>query len=76
MAVIAKDAGAASSGIAVAVSQTSDPQGTWNYYSVTVGNQGVWVDFPTLGFNKDWNRRPGERDRQQRVLRQQPRLGF
>ena len=32
------------------VSQTGDPTGSWNLYRIDT----EWVDFPTLGFNKDW----------------------
>lgn len=35
----------------VGVSQTSDPAGAWNLYSF---NSGATVDFPTVGFNKNW----------------------
>ena len=34
----------------VGVSQTGDPTGSWNLYRVDP----TWVDFQTLGFNKDW----------------------
>jgi hypothetical protein len=37
--------------ILVAVSQTSDPQGAWFLYNF---NTGLTVDFPILGFNKNW----------------------
>ena len=41
--------------VLVGVSQTGDPTGTWNLYSVAADAQGqLWADFPTLGFNKDW----------------------
>jgi hypothetical protein len=48
-----------SSGALFAVSQTSDPTGVWNRYSVaadpasTVGG-GHWIDYPSVGFNKNW----------------------
>lgn len=35
----------------VGVSQTSDPQGAWYLYSF---NTGATIDFPILGFNKNW----------------------
>jgi hypothetical protein len=53
----------ANSSIEVAVSQTADPQGTYNVYRFVVGcangnvgcsTSGEWADFPMLGFNKNW----------------------
>lgn len=39
----------------VAVSQTNDPTGIWNYYTIDVDANNVnWFDYPSLGFNKDW----------------------
>lgn len=37
--------------ILVGVSQTSDPSGNWNLYRFATG---VTIDFPTVGFNKNW----------------------
>lgn len=37
--------------ILLAVSQTSDPAGSWYLYSY---NSGFTLDFPSLGFNKNW----------------------
>ena len=37
--------------ILVGVSQTSDPAGSWYLYSF---NSGATIDFPNLGFNKNW----------------------
>ena len=37
--------------ILVGVSQTSDPSGAWNLYSF---NTGATIDFPIMGFNKNW----------------------
>jgi hypothetical protein len=37
--------------ILVGVSQTSDPAGSWYLYSF---NSGSTIDFPNLGFNKNW----------------------
>ncbi len=37
--------------ILVGVSQTSDPAGSWNLYSF---NTGATIDFPIVGFNKNW----------------------
>jgi hypothetical protein len=53
----------ATSSIEVAVSQTSDPQGSYFLFRFVVGNAvgspapgacGEWADFPMLGFNKNW----------------------
>ena len=39
----------------LAVSQSSDPGGNWNEYSVDVDPSDVaWADYPTVGFNKKW----------------------
>ena len=39
----------------LAVSQTSDPTGNWNFYSVDADStDNNWADYPSLGFNKDW----------------------
>jgi hypothetical protein len=57
------NSGTANSSIEIAVSQTADPQGTYNVYRFVVGcaalsvgcsTQGEWADFPMLGFNKNW----------------------
>jgi hypothetical protein len=41
--------------LAIAVSQTSDPTGNWNLYSVAADSAGrYWIDHPLLGFNKNW----------------------
>jgi hypothetical protein len=37
--------------ILVGVSQTSDPSGAWYLYNF---NSGATIDFPTVGFNKNW----------------------
>lgn len=43
------------SALLVAVSQTSDPLGGWNLYRFEADvTDRAWLDFPTLGFNKDW----------------------
>ena len=41
--------------VLLAVSQSSDPSGSWNEYSVDSDptNQ-AWADYPTVGFNKNW----------------------
>jgi hypothetical protein len=40
--------------ILIGVSQTSDPTAGWNLYKVNLGSSANWVDYPTLGFNKNW----------------------
>lgn len=37
----------------VGVSRSADPMGGWNLYRIDPGS-GTLVDFPTVGFNKDW----------------------
>ncbi|HVF51493.1 MAG TPA: lamin tail domain-containing protein [Pyrinomonadaceae bacterium] len=38
----------------VAVSLTSDPQGSWFITTLAVGTAALGADFPSIGFNKDW----------------------
>ena len=66
--ILAEDSNAmtANSSIEIAVSRTSDPQGTYDIYRFVVGSAvsatppagqhacGEWADFPMLGFNKNW----------------------
>ncbi|HET7090908.1 MAG TPA: hypothetical protein VFL17_19940, partial [Anaerolineae bacterium] len=49
------DAQRASSALLIGVSQTSDPTGNWNLFRIDsdAANR-AWVDYPSLGFNKDW----------------------
>jgi hypothetical protein len=55
MFVACDDARAASSGMLIGVSQTSDPTGLWNLYKLDVDlTNTYWADYPSLGFNKDW----------------------
>ena len=43
------------SAILIAVSQTTDPLGTWNRYRLDVdATDVVWADYPNVGFNKKW----------------------
>src|SRR5882762_541573 len=42
------------SAVLIGVSQTSDPTGAWNLFSVDVIGTANWADFPSVGFNKDW----------------------
>jgi hypothetical protein len=49
----------ANSGALFAVSQTADPTGLWNRYSVvadpaSTAAGGHWIDYPTVGFSKNW----------------------
>ncbi len=53
--VACADSRSANSAILIAVSQTNNPLGKWNRYRLDVDPQnGVWFDFPSVGFNKDW----------------------
>jgi hypothetical protein len=53
--VAAGDAYASTASLLIGVSQTSDPTGIWNLYSVDIDSLDiVWLDYPSLGFNKDW----------------------
>ncbi len=43
--------------VLLAVSQTSDPTGSWNLYSFFADNNTPtqhWLDYPTMGFNSKW----------------------
>src|SRR5712691_2805944 len=42
------------SAVLIGVSQTDVPTGLWNLFSVDVIGTANWVDFPSVGFNKDW----------------------
>jgi len=50
----------AQAALLVAVTQTGDPGGVWNYFQVnlndstTSSTQAVWGDYPELGFNANW----------------------
>src|SRR5437899_1471279 len=44
-----------SSAVLIGVSQTSDPTGVWNLFSVDAdASNATWADFTSVGFNKDW----------------------
>jgi hypothetical protein len=48
-----------SSSVLFAVSQTADPTGTWFRFAVDIdpaatATSGRWVDYPSIGFNKNW----------------------
>ncbi|MFO0838491.1 MAG: hypothetical protein U1D55_08165 [Phycisphaerae bacterium] len=46
---------AASSSVGLAVSNTSDPTGTWRFYNIDADSSNVnWIDYPTLGVNRNW----------------------
>lgn len=39
----------------IAASQTNDPTGSWNLFKVVVDpTHATWLDYPNLGFNKNW----------------------
>ncbi len=41
--------------IGIAVTQTNNPTGTWNFFSVNVDPTGTtFLDYPELGYNKNW----------------------
>src|SRR5262249_5871903 len=46
------------SALLIAVSQTTDPTGAWYRYSIDADTNNpsnkIYLDSPTLGFNKDW----------------------
>ena len=53
--VAVSNAESASADVLLAVSQSSDPAGSWNEYAVDVdATNTVWGDYPTVGFNKNW----------------------
>ncbi len=45
----------AASSLLIGVSQTSDPTGTWNLFSIDVDAANLtWADYPSIGFNTNW----------------------
>lgn len=53
--VAAANGDSATSAVLIGVSQTSDPTGNWNLFSVDAdAGNASWADFPSVGFNKDW----------------------
>lgn len=45
----------ATSAVLIGASQTSDPTGTWNLYTVEAdAGHATWADFPSIGFNGKW----------------------
>jgi hypothetical protein len=55
IAVALSDSRTTVSSVLIGVSQSSDPNGAWNLFRVLGDSAGVnWVDFPNIGFNKNW----------------------
>jgi subtilisin-like proprotein convertase family protein len=55
MFTVTADGDEATSAVLIAVSQTSDPTGSWRLYKVDVDSTGAaWADYPSIGFNKNW----------------------
>jgi hypothetical protein len=54
IATILSNGVSATSRLHIAVSATSDPQGTWFIATFVAGSAGRGADFPSLGFNKNW----------------------
>lgn len=55
MATAVADSFSASSRLLLAVSATSDPTGTWAFYSLDVDPANlVWANYPSMGFNSKW----------------------
>lgn len=53
--VAVDDAVSTTSKVLIAVSQTSDPTGTWNFFGYDHDGTDVeWADYPMVGFNKNW----------------------
>ena len=49
------DSAATTSGVMIAVSETSDPTGNWyKFYIKGDATNTLWVDYPSIGYNKDW----------------------
>src|SRR6266853_402746 len=53
--VAAANGNSIASAVLIGVSQTSDPSGVWNLFSVDAdASNATWADYPSVGFNKDW----------------------
>lgn len=53
--VAVDDSFSATSKVLIAVSQTNDPTGTWNFYGYDHDAANLeWADYPMVGFNKNW----------------------
>ncbi|MBI3406409.1 MAG: hypothetical protein HY046_13225 [Acidobacteria bacterium] len=49
------DARLATSSVLIGTSQTNDPTGNWDLHKIDGDAANLaWVDYPTVGFNKDW----------------------
>ncbi|HEY8944696.1 MAG TPA: hypothetical protein VIM73_10560, partial [Polyangiaceae bacterium] len=49
------DRNSPNSAVVIAVSQTSNPTGSWHFFRLDADPQDFgWADFPKIGFNKDW----------------------
>ncbi len=54
IACCAADRFSSSSRVFFAISSSSDPTGSWSFYSFIADSSGSWADFPILGFNTNW----------------------
>ncbi len=55
ISVAVSNSRSANSSLLIAVSQSSDPTGSWNRYRIdATGVDTMWLDYPSMGFNKDW----------------------
>ena len=54
IAVACDDSRSATSAFSLAVSANSDPTGTWYFFRVQLNDGTNWIDYPSLGFNKNW----------------------
>src|SRR6266699_1439249 len=53
--VAAANGNSTASAVLIGVSQTNDPTGVWNLFSVDAdASNATWADYPSVGFNKDW----------------------
>ena len=53
--VAAANGNSTASAVLIGVSQTNDPTGAWNLFSVDAdATNATWADYPSVGFNKDW----------------------
>jgi uncharacterized repeat protein (TIGR01451 family) len=53
--VAAANGGSTASVVLIGVSQTDDPTGSWNLFSVDAdASNATWADYTSVGFNKDW----------------------
>lgn len=52
--VACANGGSANSRVLLAVSQTANPTGSWNFYALSPRATNAWSDYPSVGINKDW----------------------